>query len=93
MIRTAPPPQDKPRPIPGRIGGVLKVLNRLIAHARYFAATVNHRADIPQFATVAAIFGTYQIPMIQHRVRRGLMRARAATLFARACRKGAQPAL
>ena len=77
MIRTAPPPQDKPRPIPGRIGGVLKVLNRLIAHARYFAATVNHRADIPQFATVAAIFGTYQIPMIQHRVRRGLMRALA----------------
>ena len=77
MSRAVPPTQGTPRPIPGRIGAVLNVLNRLIAHARYFAATVNTRADLPEFAIVAAVFGTYQIPMIQHRVRRGILRALA----------------
>ena len=88
MSRSAPPPQRTPRPIPGRIGAVLKLLDILIAHARYFAATVATRADIPEFASVAAVFGTYDLPMIQIRVRRGILRALALQryLLARAAK-------
>jgi hypothetical protein len=76
MSRAAPP-QAKPRPVPGRIGGVLAVLRTLIAHARYFAATAATRAAAPEFLGVAAVFGTHEIPVILHRVQRGILRALA----------------
>ena len=79
MTRTASttPPPTKPRPIPGRIGAVLRVVAALIAHARHFAATAATRATAPEFATAAAVFGTYNLPTILHRMQRYLL-ARAA---------------
>jgi hypothetical protein len=56
---------------------VLLVLRALIAHARHFAATAAARAAVPEFATVAAVFGTYELPVILHRVQRGILRALA----------------
>ena len=76
------------RPIPGRIGAVLNVLAALIAHARHFAATATTRVAAPEFATAAAVFGTYDLPTILHRMQRGLLRALALRdyLLARAAR-------
>lgn len=76
---SAPSGQDqpKPRPVPGRIGGVLRVVRALIAYGQYFAANAAARATETQFATVAAVFGTYDLPTILFRVRRGLRRALA----------------
>lgn len=67
----------RPRPILGRIGGVLNVLATLIIHARYFAATAKTRVEIPEFATAAAVFGTYDLMTIRFRVQRGIARALA----------------
>src|SRR3974390_2389983 len=75
--RTTHTPPTNPRPIPGRIGGVLRVSATLIAHARYFAATVKTRVDVPEFATAAAVFGTYDLATIMFRVQRGILRALA----------------
>ena len=90
MTRTAPttPPPTKPRPIPGRIGAVLRVVAALIAHARHFAATAATHVSAPEFATAAAVFGTYDLPTIQLRMRRGMLRALALQqyLFERAAR-------
>ena len=87
MTRTAPTP-TKPRPIPGRIGAVLKIVAALIAHARHFAATAATRAAAPEFAIAAAVFGTYNLPTILHRMQRGMLRALALQryLLARAAR-------
>jgi len=76
------------RPIPGRIWGVLKVLATLITHARFFTATAATRVDVPEFASAAAVFGTYQLPIILRRIQRGLLRAIALQeyLLARAAR-------
>ncbi len=71
------PPATKPRPIPGRIGGVLRVLAALIAHARFFTATAATRVSAPDFATAAAVFGTYDLQTIGLRMRRGMLRALA----------------
>ena len=90
MTETAPTTRTPtaPRPIPGRIGAVLNVLAVLIAHARHFAATATTRAAAPEFATVAAVFGTYNLPTILHRMQRGILRALALQhyLLARAAR-------
>jgi hypothetical protein len=87
MPSTAPD-QGKPRPTPGRIGAVLTVLHALIAHARHFAATAATQAAVPEFVTVAAVFGTHDLPVILHRVQRGILRALALHnyLLARAAR-------
>jgi hypothetical protein len=81
-------PIATPRPILGRIGAVLHVVRALIAYGQYFAATAAGRAVEPQFATVAAVFGTYDLPTILFRVRRGILRALALQryLLARAAR-------
>ena len=90
MAQTAPTNQTptKPRPIPGRIGAVLHVLAALIAHARHFAATATTRVAAPEFATAAAVFGTYDLPTIVQRMQRGILRALALRdyLLARAAR-------
>jgi hypothetical protein len=90
MARTAPttPAPTKPRPIPGRIGAVLHVLATLIAHARHFTATATTRVAAPEFATAAAVLGTYDLPTILHRMQRGMLRALALRdyLLARAAR-------
>ena len=90
MTQTEPPAQSstKPRAIPGRIGAVLRVLTALIAHARYFTATAATRVEVPEFATAAAVFGTYDLTTILFRVQRGIRRALALQeyLLARAAR-------
>ncbi len=90
MPRTEPSTHTptKPRPIPGRIGAVLHVLAALIAHARHFTATATTRVAAPEFATAAAVFGTYDVPTILHRMQRGILRALALRdyLLARAAR-------
>jgi hypothetical protein len=88
VTRTAPTTPTQPHPIPGRIGAVLHVLATLIAHARHFAATATTRVADPEFATAAAVFGTYDLPPILHRIQRGLHRALALRdyLLARAAR-------
>ena len=57
--------------MPGRFADVLKLLTALIVHARYLTATVASRVDIPEFAIAAAVFGTYDLTVIRHRVQRG----------------------
>ena len=90
MTRAAKPApaHKKPRPIPGRIGGVLRVLAHLVAYARHFAATAHTRAGVPEFETPAAILGTHDIPTILYRMKRGMLRAIALRdyLLARAAR-------
>jgi hypothetical protein len=86
---TPPAPTPKPsRPIPGRIGAVIKVLLTLIAHARNFSANAATRAEAPEFATAAAVFGTHDVPVILLRMQRGILRALALQryLLARAAR-------
>ncbi len=83
MVSTAPN-SVPPRPIPGRIGGVLKILHAFIAHARLFAATVTARAAAPEFAPAAAVFGTYDLPPILLRIQRGMLRALALQRYLRA---------
>ena len=84
MTPTTPPP-TKPRPIPGRIGAVLKIVAALIAHARHFAATASTRVAAPEFATAAAVFGTDHLPTILHRMQRGLRHALALQQYLLAC--------
>ena len=85
---TQPGASAQTRPISGRIAAVLHVIRVLIAHAQYFAANVSARAAEPQFATAAAVFGTYDLAVIRFRMRRGIRRALALQryLLARAAR-------
>ena len=87
MAATTPTPK-RPHPIPGRIGSVLKVLYAFIAHARQFASTATARAAAPEFAPAAAVFGTYDLPVILLRMQRGILRALSLQryLLARAAR-------
>jgi hypothetical protein len=81
-------PPEPPRPIPGRIGGVLHVIRTLIAYGRYLTAAAPARAARPEFAPAAALFGTYDVATILFRVQRGIRRAMALQryLLARAAR-------
>jgi hypothetical protein len=76
------------RPILGRIGAVLRVARAMIAYGRYFTATAPTRASEPEFAPVAAVFGTYDVATMLFRVKRGILRALALQryLLARAAR-------
>ena len=91
MTQIAPIIETLPtqRPISGRIWGIITILTTLINHARHFAATAKTRVEVPEFATAAAIFGTYDLPTIQLRMQRGILRALALRdyLLARARRR------
>ncbi len=65
-----------------------KVCTLFYTPARHFAATAATRVSAPEFATAAAVFGTYDLPPILHRVQRGMLRALALRdyLLARAAR-------
>ena len=73
---TTPGPEPTRR-IDGRVAYVLHVARMLIAYARHFTATAAERVAIPEFAVPAAIFGTYDLPVILLRMRRGILRALA----------------
>jgi hypothetical protein len=72
--------------MPERIAGLLRVVRTLLGYGRHLADTVAHRATAPSFISVAAYFGTLNLPVILARLRRGLLRAAALerVLLARA---------
>ena len=77
MTMEAQPTPEPTRPVSGRIAYVLHVIHRFVAYARYFTATAAERVAVPEFATAAAILGTYDLPVILLRMRRGMLRALA----------------
>ena len=86
--RSGPNQPGNPRPILGRIGAVLRVARAMVAYGRYFIAAAPVRAAQPEFAPVAAVFGTYDVATMLFRVKRGILRALALQryLLARAAR-------
>ena len=82
------PPKDRPKTIPTRLAAVLQLVRVLLTHGRRLAETAADQAHTPQFATIAAVFGTYNLAFIVLRVQRGILRAIALEryLLARAAR-------
>ena len=82
------PPKDRPAAIPERLATVLQLVRVLLTHGRRLAETAADQAHTPQFATIAAVFGTYNLAFIVLRVQRGILRAIALEryLLARAAR-------
>ena len=82
------PPKDRPGTIPERLAAVLQLVRILLTHGRRLAETAADQAHNPQFATIAAVFGTYNLAFIVLRVQRGILRAIALEryLLARAAR-------
>ncbi|HBK07154.1 MAG TPA: hypothetical protein DDZ81_15105 [Acetobacteraceae bacterium] len=67
---------------------MLQLVRILLTHGRRLAETAADQAHNPQFATIAAVFGTYNLAFIVLRVQRGILRAIALEryLLARAGR-------
>ena len=63
--------------IPERLAALLHVVRVLLGHGRRLAETVPDRAASVQFATLAAVCGTYNLPSILARLQRGILRAMA----------------
>jgi hypothetical protein len=83
------PPKDRPgQTIPARLAAVLQIVRILLTHGRRLAETAADQAHNPQFASIAAVFGTYNLASIVLRVQRGILRAIALEryLLARAAR-------
>jgi hypothetical protein len=49
----------------------------MVAYGRYFTAAAPTRAVEPEFAPIAAVFGTYDVATMLFRVKRGILRALA----------------
>jgi hypothetical protein len=75
---------------PERIAALLSVVRILLGYGRHLADTINHRAAAPSFTTIAACFGTIDLPVILGHLHRGILRAAALErlLLARAARGG-----
>ncbi len=70
--------QDRPgRTVPECIAGLLYVVRVLLGHGRRLAETVPNRAANVEFAIVAGVCGTYNLPAILARLQRGILRAMA----------------
>lgn len=70
------PRQDKAgRPIPPGISAILGIVAILIAYGRHLNETLERRAAMPGFATIAQFFGTATVAVIAAQLRRGIMRA------------------
>ncbi len=83
------PAQDPAgRTIPKRLAALLHVVRVLLGHGRRLVETVPERAANVEFATLAAVWGTYAMPAILARLQRGIMRAMALEryLLARAAK-------
>jgi len=85
---TIAPPAIPPPTIPHRLAALLHVVRVLLGHGRRLVETVPERAANVEFATLAAVFGTYTMPTILARLQRGLLRAMALEryLLARAAK-------
>ena len=83
--QAAPPDPTQDRPIrivpaatiPERLAALLHVVRVLLGHGRRLAETVPGRAANVEFATLAAVCGTYNLPSILARLQRGILRAMA----------------
>ncbi len=75
---TPNPKQDRAgRMIPARLAALLHVVRVLLRHGRRLVETVPERAVNVEFATLAAVWGTYTLPTILIRLQRGILRAMA----------------
>ena len=74
--------------VPERLAALLHIVRVLFGHGRRLTAIVPDRAARVEFATLAAVYGTYTISTILARVQRGLLRALALEryLLARAAK-------
>ena len=74
--------------MPERLAILLHVVRVLLGHGRRLTETVPERATRTEFATLAAICGTYNLQTILARLQRGILRAMALEryLLARAAR-------
>jgi len=80
MTQPAPPDPAQDRPastLPARLAALLHVVRVLLGHGRRLVETVPQRAADVEFATLAAVWGTYTMPTILARLQRGILRAMA----------------
>jgi len=86
--RTIPAPTIPAPTIPQRLAALLHVVRVLLGHGRRLVEIVPQSAAKLEFATLAAVFGTYTMPAILARLQRGLLRAMALEryLLARAAK-------
>jgi hypothetical protein len=76
------PPQDRPgNPVPEYVAALLHAVSILLGYGRHLLGTVRHRADAPTFPTIAACFGTANLPTILAHLNRGILRAAALQRF------------
>ncbi len=86
---TPDPAQDRTgRTMPKRLAALLHVVRVLLGHGRRLIETVPERAANVEFATLAAVWGTYSLTTILARLQRGILRAMALEryLLARAAK-------
>ena len=76
------------KPVPEKIADVLAILHILLIYGRHLAFTLERRAAVRGFSTIAQYFGTARLPAILVRLARGLLRIQALerVLLARAAR-------
>ena len=74
---TAPPQEERTRPVPPFISDVLLLLHILLIYARHLAFTLDNRALVLGFSTIASCFGTTRLSVIHARIARGLLRIQA----------------
>ena len=67
--------------MPEYIAAVLHAVGILLGYGRHLLATVQHRATAPTFPTIAAAFGTANLPTILAHLNRGILRAAALQRF------------
>jgi hypothetical protein len=76
------PPQDRPgNPVPEYVAALLHAVSILLGYGRHLLGTVHHRAAAPTFPTIAACFGTANLPTILAHLNRGILRAAALERF------------
>src|SRR5579859_835538 len=81
------PPKDPPATtLPENIDALLRVGRYLLGYGRHLLDTIRQRATAPNFAAIAANFGTASLPAITARLNRGILRCIALerVLLARA---------
>jgi hypothetical protein len=77
-----PDPQDQPgNTMPEYIAVFLHAVRILLGYGRHLLATVERRATASTFPTIAACFGTANLPTILAHLNRGILRATALERF------------
>jgi hypothetical protein len=72
------PSQDQPGDtMPEYIAAILRAAGILLGYGRHLLSTVRRRATAPTFPTIAAAFGTANLPTILAHLKRGILRATA----------------